>query len=233
VDFAPVVGGNPTPTLVCTFDGNIITSPFSFPVGTNVVTCTASNISGMQTCSFTVTVVDTNLPVAGPNSLGTYENQTAAVSVAKMLIRDSAPSGGTLSISSVVPTTPSGGSVSLGGGLITYVPPANYFGLDSITYTLSDGCGTVPGTINVEVLSTNLPAKNQVSITQTVSGTTVVFAGVPGATYVVQSSSAVTGPWTNLSCPIIAAANGSVQYTDTTSPPPPTRYYRIQYVSGP
>ena len=56
---------------------------------------------------------------------------------------------------------------------------------------------------------------------------------MPGATYVVQSAPTVAGPWTNLSGPIVAAANGVVQYTDTTFPMPPTRYYRTQYVTGP
>jgi hypothetical protein len=233
VSFAPTAAGTPTPVVICTLGGVPITSPFLFPVGTNVVTCTATNAAGTNSCMFTVTVIDTNPPVAGPNSLGTYEDQTASVAVAKMLLRDHAPSGGPLSITSVTPTTPDGASVTLGNGLITYVPPAAFVGLDSITYTLSDGCGTAQGTITVTVLSTNLPAKNQVSITQSGQGTTVVFAGVPGASYLVQSAPTLAGPWTNLSGPIHAAANGLMQYTDTTSPPPPNRFYRTQYVSGP
>jgi hypothetical protein len=91
----------------------------------------------------------------------------------------------------------------------------------------------VPGTITVTVLSTNLPANNVVSLTQTATGTTVVFAGVPGAGYIVQSANIATGPWANLSGTLQAAANGLIQYTDTTAPVPVMRFYRTHCVSGP
>jgi hypothetical protein len=234
VAFAPIATGSPAPTVTSMWNGITITSPFSFPVGTNLVTCTASNVAGSQSCEFTVVVVDTNPPVAGPNSMGTYEGQSASVAVPKVLLSDSAPSGGTLSIPSVTPTTPNGAAVSLAAGLITYAPAASFVGVDYITYSLSDGCGIVPGTITVTVLSSNLPAKNELSISQAPTGTTVVFAGVPGANYLVQFAPAVSGPWTTfLGGPIQAAANGLMQYTDTTAPPPATRFYRTQYVSGP
>jgi hypothetical protein len=234
VAFVPLVTGTPTPTLTCTLDGTPITSPFDFPVGTSVVTCTVTNLTGTNSCNFTVTVVDTNPPVAGLNSMGTYQGQAASVAVIKVLVRDSAPSGGPLSITNVTPTTPNGAAVSLADGFITYAPPSTFVGVDLITYALFDGCGTVPGNITVTVLSSNLPAKNQVSISQGPTGTTVIFAGVPGASYIVQFAPAVTGPWTSvLTGPIQAAANGLMQYTDTTTPPPASRFYRTEFVSGP
>ena len=93
VSFTPVVTGSPTPTLVCELNGNPITSPFSFPVGTNLVICTVSNVVGSQSCSFTVTVVNTNPPVAGPFSMGPKENTPESVPIAKMLLVDQSPSG--------------------------------------------------------------------------------------------------------------------------------------------
>ncbi len=78
-----------------------------------------------------------------------------------------------------------------------------------------------------------LPAKNTVAITHIATSTTVVFAGVPGANYIAQCAPTPAGPWTNLSNAVQAAANGFIQFTDTTSPVPPTRFYRMQCVSGP
>ena len=56
--------GTPEPSVICTLGSKVITSPYPFPVGTNLVTCTASSIAGVTTCSFTVTVGETHPPVA-------------------------------------------------------------------------------------------------------------------------------------------------------------------------
>jgi hypothetical protein len=235
VTFAPpTVTGYPTPTVSCELNGTPITSPFEFPVGVSTVNCTAENGNGSQSCSFTVTVLDSNPPVAGAFSLGASEGQPASVPVAKVLLKDQAPSRGTLSITAVTTPTVGGASVTLANGNITYTPAASFIGTDTINYTLSDGCGTVQGTIAVTVLSANLPGPNTISITTTLATTTVMFAGVPGANYVVQwAPNASQGPWTAFSGTLPAASNGLIQYTDTTSPKPPARFYRTQYVSAP
>lgn len=54
---APEVTGTPTPTVTCSRS-----SGSWFPVGTTVVTCTATNDSGSASCSFTVTVEDNEAP---------------------------------------------------------------------------------------------------------------------------------------------------------------------------
>jgi hypothetical protein len=51
-------------TIVYTLAGNtVITSPHVFPVGTTTVTATASNTCKEVSCTFTVTVNDTEKPV--------------------------------------------------------------------------------------------------------------------------------------------------------------------------
>jgi hypothetical protein len=231
--FAPVATGVPTPVVTSTLNGVVIQSPYVFPVGTNLVISTATNSVGSDQCSFAVIVIDTNPPVAGTNTLGTYEGTSTSEAVAKVLARDSAPSKGTLSIISVTSPTSNNATVTLSANLITYLPAPSFIGLDTLTYTLSDGCGTTPGTILVTVLSTNLPTQNQVSITLSAGGRTVVFAGVPNASYEIESASSVTGPWSVLSGVLTAATNGLVQYTDATMPIPPVAFYRTKYISGP
>ncbi|HKW30396.1 MAG TPA: HYR domain-containing protein, partial [Verrucomicrobiae bacterium] len=63
IAFAATVTGSPPPTVVYTLGGSVITSPFPFPVGTNVVTCIASNLTGSTSCSFTVLVRDVVPPM--------------------------------------------------------------------------------------------------------------------------------------------------------------------------
>jgi len=150
-----------------------------------------------------------------------------------VLLRDSSPIHLPLSIVSVRSPTPNGATVTLGGGQITYLPPTSFIGLDTLTYTLSDGCGTAPGTILVTVLATNLPTQNLESILLGATGRTVVFHGVPNANYLIEAAPSPTGPWSAVSGAIAAAANGLVQFTDTTAPIPPVRFYRTKYVSGP
>ncbi|MGA3181767.1 MAG: Ig-like domain-containing protein [Verrucomicrobiota bacterium] len=131
------------------------------------------------------------------------------------------------------PGTPGGAAVTLAAGQITYTPASSFIGPDTITYTLSDGCGTAQGTIAVTVLATDLPRQNSISINNTPTSTTVVFAAIPGANYEIQAAFAAEGPWSNLSGPFQAADDGLVQYTDTTYPKPASRFYRTQYISGP
>lgn len=60
--FTVTATGTPLPTIVCTLGGTIITSPWQFPVGNNSVNCTAVNVAGASSCSFTVTVADREAP---------------------------------------------------------------------------------------------------------------------------------------------------------------------------
>jgi PKD repeat protein len=81
LSFAPGATGSPTPLVTCKIGTNIVSSPHLFPVGTNLVACTASNIAGSAVCAFNVKVIDidpptltcsTNLTIAAPlGELGT------------------------------------------------------------------------------------------------------------------------------------------------------------------
>jgi|GEM_PF-744805 len=70
----PTVTGDPAPTVTFRVGATVITSPHIFPVGTTTVNVTAINGGGFATCSFTVTVNDTEAPTisnlaASPNVL--------------------------------------------------------------------------------------------------------------------------------------------------------------------
>jgi hypothetical protein len=56
VSFAATATGLPAPAITYAFNKQLITSPYSFPVGTNVVTATATNCGGTASQDFTITV---------------------------------------------------------------------------------------------------------------------------------------------------------------------------------
>ena len=75
VTYAPTVTGTPVPTVTYSFtgattgSGSGTGSGSSFNVGVTTVTITASNICGTVSCSFTITVTDSQLPViTGPTN---------------------------------------------------------------------------------------------------------------------------------------------------------------------
>src|SRR5262245_11168440 len=74
VAFAATAQGLPAPVLTYTVEGAPIESPFGFPKGTTLVTCTASNYLGVTNCTFTVPVVDGEAPAVAcrpaPNPSG-------------------------------------------------------------------------------------------------------------------------------------------------------------------
>jgi hypothetical protein len=62
---ATVTAGVPAPVVSYKLGASLITSPYAFPVGTNVVTSIATNTAGTNTCSFNVIVA----PGAAPQLL--------------------------------------------------------------------------------------------------------------------------------------------------------------------
>ena len=64
------------------------------------------------------------------------------------------------------------------------------------------------------------------AIALTPTGRTIRFAGTPALKYAIQKAGDVTGPWSNLSPSITALPDGFVEFEDTESPAPATRFYR-------
>ncbi len=74
VSFVATATGNPAPAVTYKIGTTPISSPHTFPVGTTTVTATATNAAGIASCTFVVTVNDTQAPAinnlsASPNSL--------------------------------------------------------------------------------------------------------------------------------------------------------------------
>ncbi|WP_445168019.1 Ig-like domain-containing protein [Mycolicibacterium sp. Dal123E01] len=129
--------------------------------------------SGTATGTVSVTVTPVNdAPVAGSDSVTTAEGTPVSVSAGTLLGNDSDVDGDTLTVTGI--TQPTHGSAVLNGAGVTYTPAADFNGVDSLTYTVSDGHGgTATGTVSVTVTPVNdAPVAGSDSVT-TAEGTPV------------------------------------------------------------
>jgi hypothetical protein len=68
-----------------------------------------------------------------------------------------------------------------------------------------------------------------VSINVVSNGVALAFGGLPGQTSFVQVASAVAGPWSDLSGPLLPDASGTVRFT--TALAPGARFYRTRFTA--
>ncbi len=102
----------------------------------------------------TVTVTGANdAPVAVDDVATTPEDTAVAIAAATLLANDTDLDGDTLSVTAV--GTAVNGTVSLVGSTITFTPAANYTGVASFEYTVSDGALTDTGVVTVTVTAVN------------------------------------------------------------------------------
>jgi DNA/RNA endonuclease G (NUC1) len=132
---------------------NVTYSPNANYNGTESFTYTTSDgHGGTATATVSVTINAVNdAPVATDDSTTTNEDSAVTVNV---LSNDSDVDGDSLTVSAVTQGTH--GAVVNNGANITYSPALNYNGIDSFTYTTSDGHGgTATATVSVTINAVN------------------------------------------------------------------------------
>ncbi|TEU16204.1 MAG: tandem-95 repeat protein [Dehalococcoidia bacterium] len=116
---------------------------------------------GTDTATVTITVNGVNDPPVAVNDSAITDEDTPVI--IDVLDNDSDVDGDTLTVDSV--TQGANGSVINNGGNVTYTPALNFTGIDSFTYTISDGNGgTDTATVTVNVTVTETPATINVQI---------------------------------------------------------------------
>ncbi|MBA7612434.1 hypothetical protein ES703_19670 [subsurface metagenome] len=140
--------------------GTLTYTPVADAYGTATITVVVkddggtanSGVDSVQT-TFTVTVNDA--PVAVADTVTTPEDTAVTVLV---LANDSDADGDTLTIASVTQGNHGVVAIEEGDTTLTYTPNANFWGVDSLTYTVSDGkSGLNTATVLVTVTSVNDP----------------------------------------------------------------------------
>ena len=175
-------------------------------------------------------------PVAAAMDLGVQAGQTAALPTAKLLARSSDPNGEVLHVASVSTVSAHSGTVALGAGVVNYTPASGFTGTDTFTYVIADSGGdTAAGTVTVTVTPSTSASLNVVFGPVVENGQFVVrFAGTPGCTYTIESTSSLSVPvWqkvTNLTAPNTAGdyGRGVFQFSESMGDAG-AGYYRTVY----
>ncbi len=190
-------------------------------------TMIASNAYGSATSAVAVLALD-HLPVPGGIIAQRFPGAGVRLNTIDILAQATDADGDALSLVNVSTGSVEGGTVTLVGPSIYYLPPTGLTNADAFNYTISDGrCdGTSVGTILVTV-RTDLNPISRASIFQPGNGSVeVFFDGEPGVAYRVQSTDILAPPdWrdvTNLS----ANQYGTFLYVDWPATNGPVRYFR-------
>jgi hypothetical protein len=166
---------------VLTFDGvRIVYTPPADFIGTDsFIYGVYAGPCGQAIGTVTVQVLPrpNRAPVALDDLVAGVEDTVLTLPAALLLANDSDPDGDPLEIIAVSNPSARGGTVRLEGTNVVYVPPANFNGMDTFTYTISDGRGgTATATVTVMVRAVNdPPVAGTVKVTTPVN--TPVFLG--------------------------------------------------------
>ena len=179
-------------------------------------TMIASDAGGSATSAVAVLALD-HLPVPGNIVLQRFPGAGVRMNTSDLLAGATDADGDPLSLGGIAAISAAGGVVTLSGPSIYYYPPPGLTNTDSFNYTISDGhCGgTVVGTVLVEVRSDMNPA-SRVTIVQVGNGSVqVIFDGMPGVAYHVQTADSLTPPnWQDVTTLVAGQKHGTYIYVD-------------------
>src|SRR6185436_2106059 len=122
--------------------------------GPDSFTVAVSNGVGQASAQIDITVRPVNdPPTAVADSFAATEDTPLVRTVAALLMNDSDIDGDTLTVTSV--QSPRNGTVSMVGTDVTFTPAANFNGMASFQYTVSDGKATSTTTVMINVGGAN------------------------------------------------------------------------------
>jgi hypothetical protein len=127
-----------------------------------------------------------------------------------------------------------GGSATYASGTVTYTPANNFTGTETFSYTVTDpfGASSASVTVTAEVSVPTGSGANIVWLTKVDNAATVIYAGIPGATYSLQYTVPSPISWQDVGGTSTTDAGGRGTLTDSNATDP-SRWYRTKYVSGP
>jgi VCBS repeat-containing protein len=111
--------------------------------------------SATQTVTVNVTPVNDAPVVSGPVNLAGSEDTALTITAAQLLANASDVDGDTLTVSGLAVTGGAGTLTDNGNGTWTYAPPANWSGQAGLSYTVSDGTASAPGSATIAVAAVN------------------------------------------------------------------------------
>ena len=202
--------GNPSHGTVGLAGGSVVFTPAADYHGPASFEYTVSDGAGTDTATVAVTVTPVpDAPVTVADTATTAEDQPLVILAATLAANDTDADGDALTVTAV--GLPSGGTVALAAGTVTFTPTPNLTGTASFQYTVSDGARTATGTVAVTI--TPVPdapiAGNDSAITP--EDTPLVLT----AAALLANDADVDGPSMSVAA-VGAATNGTVALAGTT-----------------
>ena len=154
LDITSVSAGNNGGAVVLNGDNSVSYAPAINFSGTETFTYALSDGVATSTGTFTITVTGSNdAPIANNDNATTNEN--SSIASLNVLSNDTDPDGDNLQ---VIAANAANGSVVINGdNTLRYTPNNDFFGADTINYTISDGNGeTDSATVSVIVNEVNV-----------------------------------------------------------------------------
>ncbi|MBW5415824.1 Ig-like domain-containing protein [Pseudomonas sp. MAG002Y] len=207
-------------TVSLNLDGTLLYTPNADFNGTDTLTYTVTDGSGGSvTATVTIVVTQVNdVPTATPASATTLEDTPIRLDV----LADAQDMDG--DALSVVAASAANGTVTVNAdGSLLYTPNTNFNGIDTLTYTITDGNGaTVSATISITVTPVNdvpVAAPSTATVTEDTAITLDVLANVidiDGNSLTVTTASAANGAVTvNPDGTLTYTPKGNFNGTDT------------------
>jgi len=209
-------------TVTIGSDGKLEYTPNANFHGVDTLNYTISDGNGgTDTATVTITVTGVNdAPDAVDNSYTTDEDTKLTINANGVLGNDTDPEGDTLTVTAF--TQPTNGTVTIGSdGKLEYTPNANFNGVDTLNYTISDGNGgTDTATVTINVTGVNdLPTpvsdsySTRVNRPMTQSPTGVVYNVLSNDTDVDGDTLTVTRTQQPTNGTVVLNADGTIKYT--------------------
>jgi hypothetical protein len=232
-DFTALSGSLTIPAGDTTANFNVAVTGDNTVEADETVDAAISNLSAgsrnvtLGTSSATGTITDDDpLLVAGSGALAVRIGTSGKLKAGDLLALTTIVEGRAVSLVSVQsgPTT-AGGTVTIVDGWVYYQPPAGFSGVDSFTYTITDGVQTVTGTVSVSTSAATGQTFNIYRLVDEGAGKRVLCLGIPGRTYQLQIAPNVAD-WAPLGSPVVCPPTGAMSLLDP-GPLPPSRFYRV------
>ena len=202
----------PNGTVVINADGTISYTPNANFNGTDTITYSISDgKGGTSTAIATITILPVNdPPIVGPDTATVPEEGSVTINV---LANDSDPEGDPLTLTAA--SAANGTVVINPDGTITYTPRKDFFGVDTITYTVSDGKGgftTATAAVTVTVSNIQDPPTDGNETISIVDGQTVNIAVLANAVDVDNDPLSVTAATVTIGT-LVINPDGTITYT--------------------
>lgn len=148
--------GSPAHGATALVSGQIRYTPVAGYTGADSFTYTITDGAAISTATVTITV-----QAPPPNQTPTPANDSASTNeevsiLIPVLANDTDPDSGPSPLSISSAGGASHGSVAVSGSQVRYTPSPGFFGIDSFSYTVSDGSASAPASVQVTVRNTAL-----------------------------------------------------------------------------